>query len=89
MTLAIPGGAVVVASGLLAAAVIGGGAGALAGAGIGVLAEVGVPAANVQDYEEDLSVGRYLLVAHGSPAQATDAHAVLDMTDTQELALYR
>jgi hypothetical protein len=88
VTLAIPGGGVVLASGLFAAAVVGGGAGALAGASIGVLAEVGVPTANVKDYEEDLTDGRYLLVVHGSSAESTDAYAVLDMTDTEELDLY-
>jgi hypothetical protein len=89
VSLAIPGGGVVLASGLFAAAVVAGGAGALAGAGIGVLAEVGVPTANANDYEEHLADGRYLLVVHGTAIEATGAHAVLDMTDTEELDLYR
>ncbi len=81
VTVVIPGGAVVLASGLVA--------GAAAGAGIGVLAEVGVPTPHVKDYEEDLTGGRYLLVAHGSSDEASSAHAVLDMTDTEGLTLYR
>ena len=81
VTIVIPGGAVVLASGLVA--------GAMAGAGLGVLTEVGVPTAHVKDYEEDLTVGRYLLVAHGAPDEASGAHAALDMTDTEELTLYR
>jgi len=82
VVLAIPGAGLVVASGMIAAA------GAVAGASIGVLAEVGVPTANVQDYEEDLTAGRYLLVVHGSAAEVKKAHAVLDMTDTEDLDLY-
>ena len=80
----IPGGGVVLASGIFAAAAVG----ATTGAGLGILSEVGVPAASVQDYEEDLADGRYLVVVSGSPEEVTRAHAVLDMTDTEELDFY-
>ncbi len=80
----IPGGAVVLASGIFAAAALG----ATAGASLGILAEVGVPAAAVEDYEEDLADGRYLVVVSGSAEEVTRAHAVLEMTDTEELDFY-
>ncbi len=81
VTLAIPGVGVVLASGLLAA-------GAVSGAGLGMLAEVGVPTANVKDYEEDLADGRYLVVVHGSAEDVERAHDALYMTDTEELDRY-
>jgi Heat induced stress protein YflT domain len=83
VSLMIPGGAVVFASGLVAA-----GVGALAGGSLGVLAEVGVPNDNLRDYEEDLADGRYLVVVHGREADARAAFGVLDMTDTEELDLF-
>ena len=61
---------------------------AAAGAGFGVIAELGVPQANVADYEEDLTDGRYLVVVHGGAEDVRSAHAVLDMTDTESLDLY-
>jgi len=86
VVLAIPGGAAVVASGLLAGAVVA--TGAVAGASLGIVAELGVPTANVADYEEDLGDGRYLVIVHGGTDDVTRAHDVLDMTDTEELDLY-
>jgi Heat induced stress protein YflT domain len=83
VSLLIPGGAVVFASGLVAA-----GVGALAGGSLGVLAEVGVPSDNLRDYEEDLTEGRYLVVVHGNAAGVRAAFGVLDMTDTEELDLF-
>lgn len=86
VAIAVPGGAAVVASGLLAGAVVA--TGAVAGASLGIVAELGVPTANVADYEEDLADGRYLVIVHGGADEVTRAHAVLDMTDTEELDLY-
>ena len=77
VTVLVPGAGVVYASGLFAAAAIGGVTGALAGGGLGILAEVGV-----------LTGGRYLVVVHGDPDEAERARAVLDMTDTEELDLF-
>ena len=59
----LPGGPVL-AGGFLAAAA----AGAFAGAGLGILSELGVPGSVVPDYEEDLTDGRYLVCVHGQPA---------------------
>ncbi|HTG47292.1 MAG TPA: hypothetical protein VK646_06530 [Actinomycetota bacterium] len=82
VALAIPGGVVLV-SGLLAASV-----GALAGASLGIMANLGVPRDRISDYEEDLADGRYLVIAHGDASQVGEAARVLDMTDTQELDVY-
>ncbi|HEY6568374.1 MAG TPA: hypothetical protein VI341_12740 [Actinomycetota bacterium] len=81
VAIAIPGAGLILAGGLVAGA-------AVAGAGLGIITELGVPQANVADYEEDLTDGRYLVVVHGAPDDVRSAHAVLDMTDTEELHLY-
>jgi hypothetical protein len=81
VAIAIPGAGLILASGLIAGT-------AVAGAGLGIITELGVPEASVADYEEDLTDGRYLVVVHGTVEDVRAAHAVLDMTDTEELDLY-
>jgi outer membrane lipoprotein SlyB len=79
VALAIPGGVVLVGGAL---------AGAVAGGGLGGLVSVGVPDDRVSDYTEDLTDGRYLVVAHGTPEDVKVAGDVLGMTDTEELDVF-
>jgi hypothetical protein len=79
VALAVPGGIVLV-GGLLA--------GAMAGGGLGGLVSLGVPDERVADYAEDLTDGRYLVVAHGSADEVGMAGDVLGMTDTEELDIF-
>jgi uncharacterized membrane protein len=79
VALAVPGGFVLVGGAL---------AGAAAGGGLGGLASVGVPDDRLGDYTEDLTDGRYLVVAHGTPDEVAMAGDVLGMTDTEELDVF-
>lgn len=79
----LPGGPVVVGGFLAAAA-----AGAFAGAGLGILSELGVPGSVVPDYEEDITGGRYLVCVHGEATETQHVRGVLEMTDNEGLQVY-
>jgi hypothetical protein len=79
----LPGGPVVIGGALAAGAV-----GAVAGGGLGILAEAGAPEEALPDYEEDLTEGRYLVVVHGVAGDIERARQAFEMTDTEEIELY-
>jgi hypothetical protein len=80
----LPGVGVFLASGMVGTMMLG----AAMGGGLGILAEIGVPAERVPDYEEDLTDGRYVVLVHGEPGLLERAHALMDMTDRESLARY-
>jgi hypothetical protein len=79
----LPGGPVVLGGALAA-----GMAGAVAGGGLGILAEAGTPAESLPDYEEDLTDGRYLVCVHVDGDGLSTARSALEMTDTEGIAAY-
>ena len=79
----IPGGPIVVGGALAAGAV-----GAVAGGGLGILAEAGASQESLPDYEEDLTDGRYLVCVHGDADEVERARQALKMTDTEEIDVY-
>ncbi|HYG90818.1 MAG TPA: hypothetical protein VD978_31695 [Azospirillum sp.] len=76
-TLTIPGLGPVVAVGPIAAGLLGGGAGAVAGGLIGALTGLGVPEADVHTYAEGLERGGTLLLVHAGHADSDRISAVL------------
>jgi hypothetical protein len=49
------------------------------------LAGWGVSTQHILKYEEHLKAGKYLVIAHGSPAEMEHAHHILHGTEAQDL----
>jgi uncharacterized membrane protein len=88
----VPGVGPVVVAGSLAAALAGGVEGALAGSALGGilsgLAAWGISKQHILKYEEVVRAGKFLLVAHGSPADVEKARGVLSGTGAAELTAH-
>lgn len=85
----VPGFGPLIAAGSLAAALIGGLEGAAGGAGIGALvgalAGLGISKNKALKYSEDVRVGKYLLLAHGTEEQIGKAKQVLETCDCETM----
>jgi hypothetical protein len=88
----IPGFGAMVVAGPLAAAALGGAEGIAAGAAggglMGALMGWGVSKKHIIKYENDIKVGKYLLVAHGSTEEVNRAHNILGNLDSEEVTLH-
>jgi hypothetical protein len=63
--------------------------GAAWGGILGALAGWGVSAQHILKYEEHLKAGKYLVIAHGSPAEMERAHRIMHSTGAQDLLHHR
>ena len=63
--------------------------GAACGGALGALAGWGVSTQHILKYEEHLKAGKYLVIAHGSPAEMKHARHLLQSTGAQDLNLHR
>ena len=88
----IPGVGPLVVAGSLASAMLGGIEGAVAGAAVsgtfGWLASLGISKQHIVKYEEYVKAGKYLLIAHGLPAEVEKAQAILAKTGPAELTAH-
>ncbi|MEQ7154222.1 general stress protein [Brevundimonas aurifodinae] len=90
MTLPLIGPVVVL--GHLAAMVVGAIEGALLVGGVsaltGALVSIGIPKDSVVRYEEAVRADKFIVMAHGSPAQIDEAKAVLQAASPSELNIH-
>jgi hypothetical protein len=88
----VPGVGPLVVAGSLASAVLGGLEGAVGGAAgaglLGWLMSLGISKQHILKYEQHVKAGKYLLVAHGSPAEAAKATEILTPTKPAELEVH-
>jgi hypothetical protein len=88
----IPGLGPLVVAGSLTTALLGGLEGAVAGAAtagvFGWLASLGISKQHILKYEQSVRAGKYLVIAHGSPADADKARTVLAGTGPAELDVH-
>jgi hypothetical protein len=63
--------------------------GAAWGGVFGTLAGWGVSTQHILKYEEHLKAGKYLVIAHGSPAEMERAHRIMHGTGAQDLHHHR
>ncbi len=88
----VPGFGPLLVIGPLAAAMLSGIEGALAGATngglLGALMGWGVPRQHILKYEEWVKSRKYLVIAHGSAEEVTQAHDILKGTAAEELAIH-
>jgi hypothetical protein len=88
----VPGFGPLIVAGPLSAALVGGVEGALAGAAggglLGALFGWGVSRQHILKYEERVKGGKFLVIAHGSPAEVERARAVLTTTEPEELNVH-
>ncbi|MBY0525648.1 MAG: permease [Gemmataceae bacterium] len=88
----VPGIGPLIVAGPLAAALLGGLEGALGGAALGGvlggIAGIGISQEHILKYEERVRGGKYLLVAHGEPADVAKAHGILKDTGADEMAVH-
>jgi hypothetical protein len=85
----VPGVGPLIIAGSLTAALAGGLEGAVAGAAVagflGWLTALGISKDHILKYEEVVKAGKYLVVAHGTAAQAASAKTTLAATRPSEL----
>jgi hypothetical protein len=88
----VPGFGPLLVAGPLAAALLAGAEGAVAGAAgggiLGALIGWGVSRKHIIKYEEKLKGGKYLVIAHGTPGEVAEAHKILEETEPDELHLH-
>jgi hypothetical protein len=88
----VPGVGPLVVAGSLASALLGGLEGAVAGAAttglLGWLMSLGISKQHILKYEQLVKAGKYLLIAHGSPADAAKAKEILTPTKPAELDVH-
>ena len=70
----LPGVGWVAAAGWFAATIVGTGA----GGGLGILASIAIPPADIEGYETQLKADRYLVLVHGDAASVERAHEILE-----------
>jgi hypothetical protein len=89
----VPGVGPLVVAGSLTSALLGGVQGAVAGAALsgalGWLASIGISKQHIIKYEERIKAGKYLVVAHGTPEQSTQAKKILDGTKPEEVTIHQ
>jgi hypothetical protein len=89
---AIPGVGPVLAAGPIVAWIVGALEGAVVVGGVGALGaglySIGLPKDSVLDYEIALKTDRYLLMVHGTPAEAAKANEILKGTQPAKLHTY-
>lgn len=85
----VPGFGPLMVAGAFAAALLGtvegAAAGAVGGALLGALAGWGVSKRHIVKYEQDVRSGKYLVIAHGSAAEADKARGILGGTTPEAL----
>jgi len=88
----IPGVGHIIVLGPLVGWIAGALEGATVGAGIGVLgaalASAGIPKDSVVMYETAIGAGKFVVTAHGTPAEVDRAHSVLAAKGTAGVATY-
>jgi hypothetical protein len=89
---AIPGLGPMVAAGPVVAWIVGALEGAVLVGGLDALAaglySIGIPKDSILKYETALKTDQFLLIAHGSPAEATKAQAILRTTSVADLGVH-
>jgi hypothetical protein len=85
----VPGVGPVIVAGSLASGLLGGVEGALAGSALGGilmgLSAWGISKQHILKYEEVVKAGKFLVIAHGSPADVQKAQEILAATGATEL----
>jgi hypothetical protein len=85
----VPGVGPLVVAGSLAAVLLGGAEGAVAGAAasglLGWLIGLGISREKILKYEEAVRAGKYLVVAHGTPEAVTTAQEILTGSPAEHL----
>jgi hypothetical protein len=88
----VPGVGPMIVAGSLAAALLGGVEGAVAGAAgagvLGWLASLGIAKQHIVKYEETLRAGKVLVIAHGTPDEIKKAQTLLAGTGAAELTAH-
>jgi uncharacterized membrane protein len=88
----VPGFGPLLVAGPLAAALLGGVEGVVAGAAggglLGALVRWGVSKQHILKYEERIKGGEYLLIAHGKPGEVAKAKSILEDTGATELTVH-
>jgi hypothetical protein len=91
--LIIPGVGPVVVAGPAASWIIGALEGAIFVGGVSVLGaalvSVGIPRDRVLKYESSVKAGKFLLISHGTPAEAERVRNVLDATEAEMVDVHR
>ena len=91
--LIIPGVGPVVVAGPVASWIIGALEGAIFVGGVSVLGaalvSVGIPRDRVLKYESSVKAGKFLLISHGTPAEAERVRNVLDATEAEMVDVHR
>jgi hypothetical protein len=89
---AIPGLGPILAAGPVVAWIVGALEGAVLVGGLDALAaglySIGIPKDSILKYETALKTDKFLLIAHGSPAEATKAQQILRTTPVAELGVH-
>jgi hypothetical protein len=89
---AIPGLGPILAAGPVVAWIVGALEGAVVVGGLDALAaalySIGIPKDSVLKYETALKSAKFLLIAHGSPAEATKAQQILRTTPVADLGVH-
>jgi len=88
----VPGVGPLVVAGPLAAALLGGVEGAVGGAALGGIlggiAGWGISKEHILKYEEVVKGGKFLVAAHGTPAEIAKAQEILKSTGAEELTVH-
>src|SRR5262249_33458197 len=88
----VPGVGPLIVAGSLSSALLGGAEGAVAGAALsgvlGWLSALGISKQHILKYEESIMAGKYLVIAHGTAADADKARAILEGTRPVELTVH-
>ena len=88
----VPGVGPLVVAGSLTAALAGGLEGAVAGAAfsgiLGWLTSLGISKEHILKYEESVTAGKYLVIAHGSAEEVTKARQLLEGTGASQLTVH-
>jgi uncharacterized membrane protein len=89
----IPGVGPVVMAGPLVASLVAGLEGAAVVGGLsalgGALASLGIPKNSIVQYETALKADKFLLIAHGTPAEVTKAKSIIDGTKPAVAEVHR
>lgn len=81
----IPGLGILYAAGALVGAVGGFSLGTAGGGLVGALLSIGIHKDGIIRYQKHLKDGKFLVVVHGTKAEADNAHQILDDTDHHEV----
>jgi uncharacterized membrane protein len=92
----IPGVGFIVTGGLIGSFIMGTLEGAVVGAAVGggssalvgALTHMGIPKDSVIRYEQSIQANKFVLIIHGSSAQATRAREILERSSSAEVAMH-